>query len=330
VWLAGEGPPLWRTSLGVRRDPEGHTDEAGRIIEYFTSQAPDETVEFAQMVHAEQLHSIRHEIWDVHTNKGRWWVITNPTNLYSQEQFPNMDLALTFHIGLSIRVPRGEEDQIDVLALEPLVAPWRALGDIHDALGQASEVEDCQAIGVRCREVLLTLVHEAQRVVSAPADAEPPKKSDFNAWAQHIADTAYTGASYREHRQLLKSHARSSWDFTNWLTHAKDAALSDAETAVQVTEQTLSLYTGALTRLLRGVPDRCPRCGSLRLSPERARDPENPTHIFERPACLRCEWKGEPTQIGELPVPESSEPSGECYFMESPLRRRNRPWAPDA
>ena len=29
--------------------------------------------------------------------------------LYSQDQFPNMDLALTFHLGLSLRVPRSEE-----------------------------------------------------------------------------------------------------------------------------------------------------------------------------------------------------------------------------
>jgi hypothetical protein len=35
----------------------------------------------------------------VHTDVDRWWVIMQPTNLYAQEQFPNMDLALTFHVG---------------------------------------------------------------------------------------------------------------------------------------------------------------------------------------------------------------------------------------
>jgi hypothetical protein len=328
--VAGGRPPLRCIALGVQA-PEGeHTDKAQRIIDYFSSQAPDENVEFAQMVHSEQLDSVSHEIWDVHTDKGRWWVITNPTNLYSQTQFPNMDLALTFHIGLSIRVPRGEEADLDALVVEPLLAPWRALTDVEDALRHVSEVEDCQAIGVRCREVLLTLVHEAQRFVPAVAESEPPKRSDFNAWTQHIADSVYPGTTHRERRQLLKSSASGAWDFTNWLTHAKSAAISDAETAVQVTELTLSLYTGALTRFLRGVPPRCPRCGSLKLAPERARNPENPTQLFERPACQRCEWKGEPVQIAELPSQATPEPSGECYTMESPLRRRHRPWAPDA
>src|SRR5258708_29607483 len=27
----------------------------------------------------------------VHTDINRWWVITEPTNLYAQDQFPNMD-----------------------------------------------------------------------------------------------------------------------------------------------------------------------------------------------------------------------------------------------
>jgi hypothetical protein len=62
-----------------------------------SSQALDETVEFAQKVYFEQVHTVRHDIWDVHTNRARWWVITDPMNLYSQDQFPNMDLALTFN-----------------------------------------------------------------------------------------------------------------------------------------------------------------------------------------------------------------------------------------
>lgn len=142
-------------------------DEQQRIIDYFIGQAPDVTVEFAQMVHSEQVNAIQHDIWDLHTSDGRWWVITNPTNLYSQEQFPNMDLALTFHIGLSIHIPRGEQSDIDSLVVEPLLVPWRALDDASEAIRQINEVEDCQTIGVLCREILLTMVHEAQRVLPA-------------------------------------------------------------------------------------------------------------------------------------------------------------------
>lgn len=45
-----------------------------------------------------------YEMWDVTTDQDRWWVITNPTNLYSQQHFPSLDYTLSFHIGLMARV----------------------------------------------------------------------------------------------------------------------------------------------------------------------------------------------------------------------------------
>jgi hypothetical protein len=69
-------------------------EERDHVLGYMASQAPDLTVEFAQKVYAENVLNHRHNVWDVHTNLDRWWVITNPTNLYSQAQFPNMVPAL--------------------------------------------------------------------------------------------------------------------------------------------------------------------------------------------------------------------------------------------
>ena len=97
--------------------------EREHILGYMLGEAPDETVQLAQKVYSEQVHTVKHDIWDVHTDRGRWWVITNPTKLYSQEQFPNMDLALTFHIGLCMRIPRSEEPSP---ATSPLGRSWRA------------------------------------------------------------------------------------------------------------------------------------------------------------------------------------------------------------
>lgn len=75
-------------------------EEIEKVREYFEWQAPDLEVTFMQKVYSEGVLNTRHDVWDIHTNKDRWWVITGGTNLYSQEQFPSMDLALTFHIGL--------------------------------------------------------------------------------------------------------------------------------------------------------------------------------------------------------------------------------------
>src|SRR5436309_2334336 len=99
---------------------EATEKERQSVVDYLASQAPDEQVDLLQKVYSERTHSVTHDIWDVHTDKGRWWVITQPTNLYSQAQFPNMDLALTFHIGLCLRIPRDHGQTLGELQVEPL------------------------------------------------------------------------------------------------------------------------------------------------------------------------------------------------------------------
>src|SRR5579862_4997674 len=96
-------------------------DERQHVETYFKSQAPDLAITFLQKVYQEAVLSHVHAIWDIHTNKDRWWVITNPTNLYAQDQFPNMDLALTFHVGLCLRVPKSKRQSLSDLEVEPLI-----------------------------------------------------------------------------------------------------------------------------------------------------------------------------------------------------------------
>jgi hypothetical protein len=72
--------------------------EIEHVTEYMRSQAPELTVQLVQKVYSENVLHVRHDVWDVHTDVDRWWVITEPMNLYAQDQFPNMDLALTFHM----------------------------------------------------------------------------------------------------------------------------------------------------------------------------------------------------------------------------------------
>src|SRR5258707_15593627 len=86
-------------------------EEKVGVAEYYLSQSPDAEVTFLQKIYPEAIMGHRHDVWDVHASDGRWWVITNPTNLYSQAQFPNMDLAVTFHMGLCLRVPRTQQQR---------------------------------------------------------------------------------------------------------------------------------------------------------------------------------------------------------------------------
>jgi hypothetical protein len=303
-------------------------DEITRIREYMASQAPDLTVLMVQKVYSENILSARHDVWDVHTNVDRWWVITGPMNLYAQDQFPNMDLALTFHVGLCLRIPRSDRNKLSDLPIEPFAECYRSLQEATDALGQAEEVADYQAIGVRCRESLLSFTNAAQHVLPWTAKEEAPKKADFRAWVDHICSVALPGASHEHRRALLKSSLDSAWKFTNWLTHSNASKWHDAEAAVAVTESAISLCTSAVILHMRGVPEQCPACGSHRLSPQRGYHSSLPDVEFERPTCDKCGWAGDPVPINdvpEAPAPPTEPPDGECGIMTSPLRVLRRP-----
>jgi hypothetical protein len=47
-----------------------------------------------------------------------WWVITDPTNLYSQDDFPEMEQALIFHIGLQVFMAERERTDMGEDRLE--------------------------------------------------------------------------------------------------------------------------------------------------------------------------------------------------------------------
>jgi hypothetical protein len=167
--------------------------EREHVESYVRSQLPTHGLELAQKVYSERVHAELHDIWDVHAKRSRWWVITNPTNLYSQKQFPNMDLALTFHVGLCLRIPNDERKALNDLPIEPLAACWRTLQEANESLHHAEEAEDFQTIGMRSREALLNLIHVAQEWVPMPNEQEKPKKSDFRGRLEIVSNAALLG-----------------------------------------------------------------------------------------------------------------------------------------
>jgi hypothetical protein len=206
---------------------------------------------------------------------------------------------------------------------------YRFLSEAADALAQAQEVTDYQAIGVRCREALLAFIDAAQTVVPWTFNEEKPKRADFKAWVEHICDASLAGSSQKDRRQLFKTLLNSAWSFSNWLTHTKSSKWHDAEAALSTTEHAVSLCISAVIQHIRGVPDACPACGSHRLSPERAYDPDDPDNEWERPTCTKCDWTGEPVRIHRVPVPPSDHdrvaPEGDCIIPTVPLRRLEKP-----
>ena len=306
-------------------------EEIEEIREYFEWQASDLEVTFMQKVYSEAVVNTRHDVWDVHTNKDRWWVITGGTNLYSQEQFPNMDLALTFHIGLILRIPRTKEQQEDDLRILPFGAVFEKMEEVGTAVTQAQSLTDYQAVGVRCRETLLELIGVAQD--AAIWTDEPPQRANFRAWIEIICNDLLPSDTNKERRGVLKGALESAWTFSNWLTHSKSATWIDADMAHSLLQHATGMATGLILRELRGVPEACPNCGSPHLEPEQGENSAVPGVVWERPRCADCRWSGRPIPIldveeGRPIITREGEESDGHGIMTVPLRAIRRPGDP--
>jgi hypothetical protein len=93
-------PPGELGRYSVDGDPHSEMD----IANYVETEAPNENVQHVEKIKSEIVLGDVYDIWEVTTNKDRWWVITNLTNLYSQKHFPSLDYTLSFHIGLMMRL----------------------------------------------------------------------------------------------------------------------------------------------------------------------------------------------------------------------------------
>jgi hypothetical protein len=256
-------------------------------------------VNHAERVATETIFGRRHEVWDVHTDKARWWVITQPTNLYSQAAFPSMDYTISFHVGLMARVEAAERGPGPGTNRDRLAPAWRPWMQAADALDEADEAEDFQAVGMRCRESLLQVVRALVDEKMVPAGAEAPKRADFIHWAELLADHFAGGSSAADGRGYLKALSRSAWQLVNWATHASDAANSDAALALSVTEAILVAFGTASLRNDSGRPTRCPRCRSYSLVPDDSEDG------WPALLCESCGLRGELAKPAAVPKSSS-------------------------
>jgi hypothetical protein len=248
------------------------------------------------ITHLEKVTSVRvlgekHDIWDVHTDVNRWWVITAPTNLYRQSDFRGMDMALTFHVGLTARMMDRQRSEGSDEEHDRLASTFRRWEQAAEALDKADEAEEFQAVGMRCRECLLSLVREASSADMVPPGEEAPKQGDFVRWSELMAETVAPGPSSERIRAYLKAVANRAWDLVNWLTHATNATRADGQFVLDASMHVVMSFAGALVRMERGEPERCPRCNSYRLTsdfrPELTREPPYVT------LCEACGWEDE-------------------------------------
>src|SRR5579859_2122073 len=266
---------------------------------YVEDQAHEEVVHLEKAA-SELVGPVRHDIWDVHCADSRWWVITEPTNLYSQDDFKSRDVALTFHIGLSIRISYLYDRRIPVElpAADMLPGTWRRWEQAFESYDGGDEAEDFQAVGVRLRECLVSFIGETANDELVPVGQESPQGANFKAWSELLANALASGESNAHLRSYLKKNAVETWEYVNWLTHAKNAMRLDAEIGLKTVEHLLGVFTAARMRV-RYPGTRCAECGSYRLVGG---------------SCERCGWEDpdyEPPDMSPRKK-RTRRPKGDC------------------
>lgn len=267
--------------------------EEANVRDYVNNESPaDDQVTLVQKVGSRRVLERMHEIYDVHCQKSRWWVISNPTNLYSQDDFPLMEIAFTYHLGLSAifadrsRAERGTDQETKVHGA------YRRFAQAVEAMDSATEAAHFQSVGIMCREALIALTQELMGQDWVGLVEAPPKRSDFKGWATILAERLSEGRL----RAYVKGLCETTWDLAVWLQHYTDADPQDAEFVLDATGHLIGCFASLLRMKNEGQPEQCPRCGSYGLDDGvEVVGTETPTGVMEWMSCRACDWRSEKT-----------------------------------
>lgn len=262
--------------------------EERRIRDYVNTQSPpDDKAGLVQKVGSRRILGRARDIYDVHCEESRWWVITDPTNLYSQDDFPEMEQALIFHIGLGVFMAERERTDMEEEQLAHVSAPWRRFSQTVDAMNSADEAEDYQAVGIKCRDALIALAKTHADAEWIGELDERPKAADFKGWASIFADRLSDGRM----RAYLKALVDKTWDLTVWLQHNSNATPLDADIVIEATGQVLQVMSKLMRQREVGPPDRCPKCESYRIEEDIEQVLEPEPGFYASTVCESCGWR---------------------------------------
>ena len=277
------------------KEPDHERQHISEYVEWQVNKGAntDYKVVHLERIKTEVVYGSEHEAWNVHTDEpGRWWVITGPTNLYSQQEFPSLDYTLSFHVGVMARVGSRDAKKAPLSHRGRLRSTWRRWETAAEAIDFAREAEDFQAVGMRARETLISLVKALQKDIQLGTAIEAPKAADFLGWFPLIADHFARGPRNERVRGYLKAAARETWQLVNWLTHTSKANLQEAHFALDATSNLLSLTTVAVMQAEGDAPRTCPECESYRMTsvfePDLGLDPPYVS------LCESCGWNNAP------------------------------------
>lgn len=271
--------------------------EEREVRDYVHSQvrkSGDGTVTLVQRVGQRRVIGTSYDLYDVHVDDNeRYWVIVGgATNYYAQADFRDMDMALTYHIGLTAVLREKFNTDPSEEQTEHVSRPWRLFSRAREAMAEAVEIEDFQTVGVRCRESLIVLAHEHREADWVKLPSELPKKSDFKGWLDIYARSLAASTP----RDYLVALSKIAWDLANWLTHTTRANQWDAQLTLDATAHLLNTFTLARIRAEAEDEDQCGRCRSRQLREDSLGElveRDGTMGSEEWMVCLNCGWESE-------------------------------------
>lgn len=114
----------------------------------------------------------------------------------------------------------------------------RQIAEAADRLGQARTEEQFQAVGLLCREVLISLAQEVFDPLKHPiAPDVRVSTSDFKRMIEAFIGVELRGSAAEEARR----HARTALDLALRLQHQRTAAFRDAAICIEATSSVVSI-----------------------------------------------------------------------------------------
>ncbi len=114
----------------------------------------------------------------------------------------------------------------------------RAVGELRDRLASATNEEQFQAVGLLCREALISLaqaVYVAER--HPPLDGVAPSQTDAKRMLEAYIAVELAGGAQEESRR----HGRSALDLAVSLQHRRTATFRDAAMCVEATTSIINI-----------------------------------------------------------------------------------------
>lgn len=114
----------------------------------------------------------------------------------------------------------------------------RAVGEIRRRLAEAQVEEHYQAVGMLCREALISLAQEVYDPDRHPTEDEvKPSSTDFKRMlGAYIAVELGGGAN-----KIVRAHARAAFDLANELQHSRTASFREAALCTEATAGSISV-----------------------------------------------------------------------------------------